>query len=768
MSIKRLIGAVAMASMVTAATFQTLYALTPPPPGTPPATHTPPQNYTGIAIIDGNSAPRGTVVAASANLIPDVEGVVGANGNYSLEIPTHHHSLGYMGGMRLNFTVAGMPAVETAILGIGPVVLNLTVITPPSREERLATISSGGGHLCGLRVDGSPVCWSSSRFSPAALPQEEKFTSISSGGAYTCGLRPDGSWVCWGNSWPSLSPPPEGERFTVISIGGEHICALRSDGSPVCWGDDYWDATSPPPREKFTSISSGGNHTCALREDGFPVCWGGSYGGPDKIPPPQEKLTAISSGGLEKTCGLRPDGSPVCWGAPLGPPPAGEKFTAISMGISHVCGRRADGSVACWGDNYQGQASPPLGEKFIAITSGWGFTCGLRSDGSHICWGDSPYGQAASPADMPTPVSTPADAPTPTNSLPTDTPAPTAITPPTDTPAPTAITPPTDAPVPIASVQRQTVPPSGVLISFTSDRSELTVGDLVTLTLGVMYPENHTVVLPRIGPEWGPFEVWSQTTTQTISNGDGTKTTFRQFRVTLYAMGEFETPDLPVAIRQPDGTVEEVFPTPLRLTVNSVLTGPDEQLKDIRSPADLSTPFWERPAMIAVGALVALAALGSGGFFFYRRSRSREAFQEPLVDTRKPWEVALQELDRIQGLDLPGKGNLKGHYTLVAGTLRAYLGATYLSEPERMDATDMSSEEIEASIWQSPLDQGNAGIVIGMLQEADLVKFANYTPPASRAYEAAGQVRTLVEATRLTYEAASSQQRTSLPQGAAG
>ena len=319
----------------------------------------------------------------------------------------------------------------------------------------------------------------------------------------------------------------------------------------------------------------------------------------------------------------------------------------------------------------------------------------------------------------------------------------------------------------IGTALAQNPAPSGILTSLTSDRSELTVGAPVTLTLGVMHAHDQVVVLPRIGPEWGPFEVLSHTTAQTISNGDGTKTTFRQFRVTLFATGEFETPDLPIAIRRPDGSVEEVFPTPLRLTVNSVLTGPDEQLKDIRSPADLSTPFWERPAIIALGALVVLATLGSGGFFFYRRSRPREAFTEPLVDTRQPWEVALQELDRIEGLDLPGRGDLKGHYILVAGTLRAYLGATYLSEPERMDATDMSSEEIGAAIWQSPLDHGNARIVIELLQEADLVKFANYTPPASRAYEAAGQVRTVVEATRLAYEAASPQQRNSLRQGAA-
>ena len=72
----------------------------------------------------------------------------------------------------------------------------------------------------------------------------------------------------------------------------------------------------------------------------------------------------------------------------------------------------------------------------------------------------------------------------------------------------------------IGTALAQSPPPSGILISFTSDRSELTVGDPVTLTLGVMYAQRTTRwCLPRIGPEWGPFEVRSQATAQTISNG---------------------------------------------------------------------------------------------------------------------------------------------------------------------------------------------------------------------------------------------------------
>ena len=148
--------------------------------------------------------------------------------------------------------------------------------------------------------------------------------------------------------------------------------------------------------------------------------------------------------------------------------------------------------------------------------------------------------------------------------------------------------------------------------------------------------------------------------------------------------------------------------------------------------------------------MVVVAALGVPGFYLYRRSRRQVRVAETVADTRTPWEAAIQELDRIGRLDLPGQGDSKEHYTLVAAILRAYLGAMYLRDTDRMQTTDMSTEEMVTAIRRSPLDQGNARLVIELLQKADLVKFANYAPPASRAYEAAGQVRQLVEATRLS------------------
>ena len=302
----------------------------------------------------------------------------------------------------------------------------------------------------------------------------------------------------------------------------------------------------------------------------------------------------------------------------------------------------------------------------------------------------------------------------------------------------------------------QTAPPPGVRVSLTSDRSELTVGDVATLSIVVSHPADLAVVIPRLGPEWGPFEVQAQTSVQTVSANTGSRTIAKQFRVTTFAPGAFETPTLPVYIRTPDGSVEQVDLSPVRLTVNSVLSGPDDELKDLRPPADLSTPIWEQPAVLVLAALAVAAAVAAAGYYLYRRSRKLDTTAQTVAGTRSPWEIAIQEMDRIGQLDLPGNGDLKGHYTLVSGLIRVYLGATYLRDAGRMESADLSTQEFEAVIWQSSLDYRNARLVIELLQEADLVKFANYAPPAPRAYEVADQARNIVEATWPHFEEAAS------------
>ncbi len=294
----------------------------------------------------------------------------------------------------------------------------------------------------------------------------------------------------------------------------------------------------------------------------------------------------------------------------------------------------------------------------------------------------------------------------------------------------------------LAVAQQPTVP--DVRVSLVADREELTIGDIVTLTLEATHPPDHIVVLPKLQSEWGPFEVRTQTPARTVARGDGVWTTYGQYKATLFAPGEFETPDLSVSVRTPDGSVTQVSAPTALLTVNSVLSGPDDPLRDIRSHADLSTGFWSRPTTRALAALFALAAIGAVAFFVRQRLHQVETTQEPVVDTRTPYEIATQELNRIERLDLPGSDNFEEHYTLVSALIRAYLQTTYLDETDRLDTERMTTDEIETSLDQSSLEPGRHGLVSELLNEADVVKYSGYAPSASEAREALEKARTFV------------------------
>ena len=91
------------------------------------------------------------------------------------------------------------------------------------------TVSAGGGHTCGVRVDGSVACWGADSLG-RTTPREGEFTSVSAGNQHTCGVRVDGSVDCWGSNLSGQAMAPEGE-FASVSAGYHHTCGVRADGS---------------------------------------------------------------------------------------------------------------------------------------------------------------------------------------------------------------------------------------------------------------------------------------------------------------------------------------------------------------------------------------------------------------------------------------------------------------------------------------------------------------------------------------------------------
>ena len=304
-------------------------------------------------------------------------------------------------------TVAGRPAQPD----IPP--------APPASDIRhdLVAIAVGGFHTCGLRANGTALCWGTGEYGEIAQPpRHETFTALSVGYGYACGIKTDRSVVCWDfdqidDQASGPIDPPSG-AFQSIGAGFAQACGVKSDGAVVCWNandlDGEFIVQSDPPDGAFMSVAAGIGFSCGIKADGAAVCWGGQVSG-DGAPalafgPPSETFRSISVAD-QHICALRADGSLTCWDNPSFqstvsceppscwqhfpppaqvPPPSGT-FQEIDGGALQTCGIKNDGGIACWGVEFDAPNPPPRG-TFTSVSVGFSFACAVRIDGTIVCW----------------------------------------------------------------------------------------------------------------------------------------------------------------------------------------------------------------------------------------------------------------------------------------------------------------------------------------------------------------------------------------------
>ncbi len=123
----------------------------------------------------------------------------------------------------------------------------------PPDSSSFASVAAGFDHTCGVRIDGSVVCWGSNTDGQAS-PPAGSFAEVSGGHAHTCGLKNDETIACWGSDDHGQASPPKGS-FASISAGTAHSCGLKTDGSAVCWGDGQFGKATPPDMLVWNELS---------------------------------------------------------------------------------------------------------------------------------------------------------------------------------------------------------------------------------------------------------------------------------------------------------------------------------------------------------------------------------------------------------------------------------------------------------------------------------------------------------------------------------
>lgn len=274
--------------------------------------------------------------------------------------------------------------------------------------------------------------------------------------------------------------------------------------------------------------------------------------------------------------------------------------------------------------------------------------------------------------------------------------------------------------------------------TWTATPSEATIGHVITLTLTVTHPQGYRVITPKFGATWGDFEIRSVGQPQITIGDEDTEITSLDLHVAVLNVGTFTIPDLNITVYNTDGQAITVNPIPLTINIISVLQEGDTTLRDIKGQVDLMLP--EASSLMQIVLLGSLTLIG-GGIFILHEFRKRRKLV--VVDTRLPYEKAIDELKYIETLNLPATDEYKQHYDLISQCMRQYL-----QDGLNISAMERTTTELKQLLRQSELSHDVVRDILDILTVCDLIKFGSVEPEQSVAYSLISRVGYIIERTR--------------------
>lgn len=223
-------------------------------------------------------------------------------------------------------------------------------------------------HACVVGADQSLRCWGQNtegqlglddgfpgagdQSLPVQVSGGGQWRSVSTGQGHTCGLRTDGTLWCWGRNMPP-----------VLGLPGGSPGQLRR---PTQVGTDT----------DWAQVRATQSSTCALKTNGSLWCWGGSYDAPigtreifgvERVGTDTD-WSAVSIETFS-ICALKPSNALWCWGrndeGQLGKGDTMSVYTPVRIGTGawrsvavgrfHHCAVDLMGGLFCTGENGDGQ-----------------------------------------------------------------------------------------------------------------------------------------------------------------------------------------------------------------------------------------------------------------------------------------------------------------------------------------------------------------------------------------------------------------------------
>ena len=268
------------------------------------------------------------------------------------------------------------------------------------------------------------------------------------------------------------------------------------------------------------------------------------------------------------------------------------------------------------------------------------------------------------------------------------------------------------------------------------DATTITIGDVVTVKLSIKHPEALKVAFPPIGPSLGEWTVRTSKPLPPTKLADGNVEEVLELQLAAYKTGDVKVPVLSVETVRATGEKEVLATEPIKVVVQSVLTGQQDALKDLKPQAEIDADY--KPFLFF------LLALASTAFLIYRliqyfKRRKKAPVPKP-ERVRLAEEVAREAIERLLARKLVEQGHFKQFYLELSEIIKRFLGSKL-----GVHSLERTTEEFTRDLRLVSVPSTQYRMIREFLEDCDLVKFAKYLPAPEEVEEIIHRSRKMID-----------------------
>ncbi len=266
---------------------------------------------------------------------------------------------------------------------------------------------------------------------------------------------------------------------------------------------------------------------------------------------------------------------------------------------------------------------------------------------------------------------------------------------------------------------------SGPLVfRVTTDKSEITIADKLTLTLEATIDKKYQVTLPEILDKLAEFGIKDYTRNTPVLADANTMKYSQVYVLEPYLSGEYTIPAFTVRFRTEDESADNphvLESEPIKIKVTSMLP---EDIKELVLKPAIGPVVPPPPDMgwlfILIGCIVVIGGGAGFGIWYYLKKRAEKL----VIVTIPAHELAYRQLRKLVAEKLIEREEYRLFYYKISDILRHYIENRF-----RIRAPEETTEEfLEALKTKQVLGNEQKRLLKLFLEHCDLVKFARHTP----------------------------------------